>query len=77
MKALIQNIPKIWKLEKRVVGTDLGFAKFQFNFETEEDIDTVLKMQPYHFDYWMLALARWQPKKSQLFLSEITFWSGC
>ncbi|CAN7029637.1 unnamed protein product [Brassica rapa subsp. trilocularis] len=39
--------------------------------ETEEEIDTVLKLQPY---YWMLALARWQPKKSQLFPSEITFW---
>lgn len=34
----------------------------------------VLKHQPYHFDYWMLALARWQPKKSQLFPSEIPFW---
>ncbi|KAL0824384.1 hypothetical protein Bca101_048061 [Brassica carinata] len=74
MKALIQNIPKIWKLEDRVVGTDLGFGKFQFDFETEEEIETVLKLQPYHFDYWMLALARWQPKKTQLFPSEITFW---
>ncbi|WZZ81095.1 hypothetical protein YC2023_101667 [Brassica napus] len=74
MKALIQNVPKIWKLEERVVGTDLGFGKFRFDFETEEEIDTVLKLQPYHFDYWMLALARWQPKKSQLFPSEITFW---
>ncbi|KAG2280449.1 hypothetical protein Bca52824_051669 [Brassica carinata] len=55
MKALIQNIPKIWKLEDRVVGTDLGFGKFQFDFETEEEIETVLKLQPYHFDYWMLA----------------------
>ncbi|XP_033137251.1 uncharacterized protein LOC108869592 isoform X1 [Brassica rapa] len=74
MKALIQNVPKIWKLEDRVVGTDLGFGKFQFDFETEEEIETVLKLQPYHFDYWMLALARWQPKKTQLFPSEITFW---
>ena len=32
MKALITNLPKIWKLEDRVVGTDLGFAKFQFVF---------------------------------------------
>ncbi|KAG2288385.1 hypothetical protein Bca52824_047989 [Brassica carinata] len=74
MKALIHNIPKIWKLEDRVVGTDLGFGKFQFDFETEEEIETVLKLQPYHFDYWMLALARWQLKKTQLFPSEITFW---
>ncbi|XP_013636139.1 PREDICTED: uncharacterized protein LOC106341931 [Brassica oleracea var. oleracea] len=31
-KTLITNLPKIWKLEDRVVGTDLGFAKFQFVF---------------------------------------------
>ncbi|XP_013663881.1 uncharacterized protein LOC106368465 isoform X1 [Brassica napus] len=74
MKALIQNVPKIWKLEDRVVGKDLGFGKFQFDFETEEDIEAVLQLQPYHFDYWMLALARWQPKKSQLFPEEIPFW---
>lgn len=74
MKALILNIPKIWKLEDRVVGTDLGFGKFQFDFETEEDIEAVMKLQPCHFDYWMLALARWQLKKNQLFPSEITFW---
>ncbi|KAL0788369.1 hypothetical protein Bca101_004615 [Brassica carinata] len=40
MKALIQNVPKIWKQEERVVGTDLGFGKFRFDFETEEEIDT-------------------------------------
>ncbi|WZY86732.1 hypothetical protein YC2023_033116 [Brassica napus] len=67
MKAL--NIPKIWKLEDRVVGTDLGLGKFHFDFEKEEEIKAVLKLQPYHFDYWMLALERWQPKKSQLFSS--------
>ncbi|KAF8117969.1 hypothetical protein N665_0007s0018 [Sinapis alba] len=31
-------------------------------------------MQPYHFDYWMLAMARWQPKKAKNFPSYITFW---
>ncbi|WZZ06014.1 hypothetical protein YC2023_091935 [Brassica napus] len=74
MPALISNLPKIWKLEERVVGTDLGFGKFQFDFETVEDMEGVLKNQPFHFDYWMLALARWQPKKSLLYPSEIPFW---
>lgn len=74
MKALLMNIPKIWKLEDRVVGTDLGLGKFQFDFQTEEDIQTVLAHQPFHFDYWMLALARWQPKNEQSFPSEIPFW---
>lgn len=75
MKELFLNLPKIWKLEERVTGTDLGFGKFQFDFKTEEDIDAVLKLQPFHFDYWMLSLARWQPKQSKLFPSEIMFWT--
>ncbi|RID49632.1 hypothetical protein BRARA_H00420 [Brassica rapa] len=74
MKALITNLPKIWGLENRVTGTDLGLGKFQFAFETEEELEGVLRLQPYHFDFWMLSLARWQPKKTPQFPSEITFW---
>ncbi|XP_013635053.1 PREDICTED: uncharacterized protein At4g02000-like [Brassica oleracea var. oleracea] len=37
-------------------------------------MEAVLKQRPFHFDYWMLALARWHPKRSQLFPSEIPFW---
>lgn len=73
MKALLSNLPKIWNLVDRVVGKDLGMGKFQFEFEKEEDIDGVLKLQPYHFDYWMLALAKWQPKRSPNYPSEIPF----
>lgn len=74
MKALFTNLPKIWKLEDRVTGSDLGFGKFQFDFKTEEDLVVVLKQQPFHFDYWMLALARWQPKKVMSSPSDIMFW---
>ncbi|WZY94960.1 hypothetical protein YC2023_067289 [Brassica napus] len=74
MKALFTNLPKIWKLEERVTGSDLGFGKFQFDFMTEEELDAVLRQQPYHFDYWMLALAKWQPKQLKDFPSEIPFW---
>lgn len=74
MKALLSNLPKIWKLEDRVVGKDLGLGKFQFEFENEEDIEGVLKFQPYHFDFWMIALAKWQPKRSLNYPSEIPLW---
>ena len=72
--ALLVMLPKIWKVEKRVVGADLGMGRFQFHFDKEEDIVAVLEMQPYHFDYWMIALARWQPKMMRDFPSEIPFW---
>lgn len=58
----------------RVTGVDLGMGKFQFHFDKEEDLVALLEMQPYHFDYWMLALARWQPRMARTFPSEIPFW---
>lgn len=72
--ALLVMLPKFWKVEERVTGADLGMGKFQFHFEREEDIEAVLEMQPYHFDYWMLTLARWQPRMPKNFPSEIPFW---
>lgn len=55
INALIVILPKIWKVEDNVAGTDLGFGRFQFDFVEEEDIEAVLKMQPFHL---MIALAR-------------------
>ncbi|XP_013587566.1 PREDICTED: uncharacterized protein LOC106296062 isoform X2 [Brassica oleracea var. oleracea] len=40
VKALIIMLPKIWKMEERVVGADLGLGRFQFDFDEEEDIET-------------------------------------
>ncbi|RID75544.1 hypothetical protein BRARA_B02584 [Brassica rapa] len=74
ISALLVMIPKIWKVEERVTGADLGKGMFQFHFEKEEDIEAVLESQPYHFDYWMISLARWQPRMSRTFPSEIPFW---
>ena len=71
---LLMMIPKIWKVEERVTGADLGKGMFQFHFEKEEDIEMVLESQPYHFDYWMISVARWQPRMSRTFPSEIPFW---
>ncbi|KAJ4881473.1 hypothetical protein Rs2_38528 [Raphanus sativus] len=74
MKALLGNLPKIWKLEDKVTGRDLGMGKFQFDFQTEEDMEGVLKLLPFHFDYWMLSLAKWQAQRPPSFPSDIVFW---
>ncbi|XP_019092585.1 PREDICTED: uncharacterized protein LOC104745753 isoform X2 [Camelina sativa] len=74
MESLVANLPKIWKLEERVEGADLGQDTFQFNFETEEDLQGVLRNGPYHFDNWMLALVRWEPIISNTYPSAINFW---
>lgn len=74
MQALLTNMPKIWNLVGYVTGRDLGLGMFQFEFDKEEDIEGVLKLQPYHFDYWMIAIAKWQPKRTPNFPAEIPFW---
>lgn len=74
MKALLSNLPKIWNMVDQVTGKDLGLGRFQFDFEREEDIEGVLRLQPYHFDYWMISVAKWQPKRALNFPSEIPFW---
>ncbi|KAF3488075.1 hypothetical protein F2Q69_00052999 [Brassica cretica] len=44
-------VTKILKMEEHVIGADLRLGRLQFDFVNEEDIEEVLKLQPYHFDY--------------------------
>ncbi|KAL0753575.1 hypothetical protein Bca101_091243 [Brassica carinata] len=74
MKILLFMLPRIWNVEGRVVGTDLGLGRFQFAFDLEEDIVEVLKMEPFHFDSWMVSLVRWKPVLEPNYPSKITFW---
>ncbi|XP_010412594.1 PREDICTED: uncharacterized protein LOC104698914 isoform X1 [Camelina sativa] len=74
MESLVANLPKIWKLEAKVMGADLGQGTFQFNFEDEEDLLGVLLNGPYHFDGWMISLVRWEPIVSDSYPSAISFW---
>ncbi|ESQ47391.1 hypothetical protein EUTSA_v10028246mg, partial [Eutrema salsugineum] len=74
MKALLYMLPRIWKLEDRVAGADLGMGKFQFDFKKEEDIKEVMKMEPFHFDYWMMSLVRWSPVVDPQYPWAIKFW---
>ncbi|XP_024011274.1 uncharacterized protein LOC112086537 [Eutrema salsugineum] len=74
MKMLLYMLPRIWKVEERVAGADLGLGRFQFDFESEENIKEVMKMEPFHFDYWMLSIVRWTPIVDPSYPSAIMFW---
>lgn len=74
MNDLLFMLSRIWNVEGRVVGVDLGLGRFQFNFDLEEDIVAVLKMEPFHFDHWMLSLVRWKPVLEPNYPSKIVFW---
>ncbi|KAL0729774.1 hypothetical protein Bca4012_025867 [Brassica carinata] len=74
MKILLFMLPKIWQVEGRAVGVDLGLGRFQFDFDLEEDIVELMKMEPFHFDYWMVSLVRWKPVLEVNYPSRIIFW---
>ncbi|CAH2061060.1 unnamed protein product [Thlaspi arvense] len=74
MNALLIMFPRIWKVEDCVAGADLGMGRFQFDFDEEEDINSVLQMEPYHFDGWMVVLVQWEPIMEPNYPSSLTFW---
>lgn len=43
-----------WKTEFKPVGSDLGNGLFQFQFELEADLLSVLEQRPYHYARWMI-----------------------
>lgn len=72
--SLIPFFTEHWKADIPPVGSDLGLGMFQFQFELESDLLTVLEKQPYHYARWMIILQRWEPTISPDFPSMIPFW---
>ena len=73
-RAVVDRMPQVWNLEGRVEGRDLGPELFQFRFESENDLLSVLAKGPYHHKRWMLLIQRWEPIISPTFPSIISFW---
>ncbi|KAF3497982.1 hypothetical protein DY000_02053306 [Brassica cretica] len=61
VEKLIQYMINKWGMEDRVTANDLGNGKFIFNFTSEEDIKEVLRQGPFHYNYSMFVLVRWDP----------------
>ena len=74
--ALINLLPKprIWNVEGRVRGTNLGNGRFQFDFENEHDLQPVLNKRPCHFNQWSFALERWESFTREDFPNSVPFW---
>ncbi|WZZ09675.1 hypothetical protein YC2023_095596 [Brassica napus] len=66
--------PSIWDVEGRVRGVDLGNQRFQFDFDSEDDLQKVLSKRPCHYNKWSFALERWAPHIGDSFPNTMTFW---
>ncbi|XP_033132539.1 uncharacterized protein LOC117127181 [Brassica rapa] len=52
---LLQTMPAQWGFADRITANDLGNGKFLLNFVSEEDLNSVLRQGPFHynFSHWL------------------------
>ena len=74
VEKLLQTVPTQWGVQERVTANDLGNGKFLINFTTEEDLKSVLGKGPFHFNYCMFFLVRWEPIVHDDYPWIIPFW---
>ncbi|KAG2252859.1 hypothetical protein Bca52824_082995 [Brassica carinata] len=58
---LLQKMPSQWGMADRITANDLGNGKFLINFTSEEDLSFVLRQGPFHFNFCVFGLVRWEP----------------
>ena len=58
MARMIEYMPTAWRVFGRVRGIALSRDRFQFIFQREEDLQTVLKDRPWSYNHWAMALER-------------------
>lgn len=73
-RALVDFFTQHWSTVGVITGRDLGPHLFQFRFESEHDLQAILRKAPYHFKKWMIILQRWEPIISDNFPAKIPFW---
>ncbi|KAJ4875880.1 Uncharacterized protein Rs2_40898 [Raphanus sativus] len=64
-----------WSLSDRITANDLGNGKFLFNFITEDDLNSVLRQGPFHYNFCMFVLVRWEPIVHDDYPWIIPFWT--
>lgn len=74
MAKMIEYIPTAWRVYDRVRGIDLSRDRFQFVFQREEDLQTVLNDRPWSYNHWAMVLERWTADPPPEFLRSLDIW---
>ncbi|KAG2306151.1 hypothetical protein Bca52824_025899 [Brassica carinata] len=74
MDEMIETMPRVWRVYDRVRGIALSSEKFQFVFQREEYLETVLRDRPWSFKQWTMLLDRWIPSPPRNFLTTVDVW---
>ncbi|KAH0867258.1 hypothetical protein HID58_074280 [Brassica napus] len=67
-------MPSQWGMQDRITANDLGNGRFLFNFTSEDDLNLVLSKGPFHYNYCMFVLVRWEPVIHDDYPWTIPFW---
>ncbi|XP_030970538.1 uncharacterized protein LOC115990910 [Quercus lobata] len=59
-KAAKTTLQKAWGLDKELQISEVGSNLFQFKFQSEYDLDRILRGGPWCFDNQLLMLTRWK-----------------
>ncbi|KAG2282796.1 hypothetical protein Bca52824_054016 [Brassica carinata] len=73
--SLIGKILNPKKQSERITANDLGNGKFLLNFTTEDELNSVLRQGPFHFNFCMFVLVRWEPIVHDDYPWIIPFWT--
>ncbi|XP_013607691.1 uncharacterized protein LOC106399025 [Brassica napus] len=68
------TLPKAWRLHDRVRGQINDDGTIQFFFSQEHNMLSVIDRGPWFFKNWMVVMDPWYRRRSQNFLSTISFW---
>ncbi|XP_013658092.2 uncharacterized protein LOC106362793 [Brassica napus] len=74
MARMIDYMPTAWRVFGRVRGIALSRDRFQFIFQREEDLQTVLKDRPWSYNHWAMVLERWTASPPENFLGTMEIW---
>ncbi|KAJ4883866.1 hypothetical protein Rs2_33959 [Raphanus sativus] len=74
MAKMIDFMPTAWRMIGRVRGIALSRDRFQFVFQREEDLLTVIKDGPWSYNYWAMVLERWSPNPPKDSLRMLDVW---
>lgn len=74
MARMIDYMPTAWRVYGRVRGIALSRDRFQFIFQREEDLVTVIKDRPWSYNRWAMVLERWTSSPPEDFLNTMEIW---
>lgn len=71
---VVSSLPRTWGLVSRVHGRVLDDTYVQFLFQSEVDLISVQRREPWIFNNWFVASQRWEDLPDLDFLTTIDLW---